>query len=142
MKKSFLICFTVFVCIMLAGCSRDRADKLPSVENFAEEFGDDYFEYPSVDKADDYFKQCFEKVEGDWRDNDNGREIGFYIDGDMYMMSGWTNRDRIIAFIEPVRNHENQFRIGLEAGELQEILTCEIVRKNEEIIINETVYVR
>ena len=142
MKKSFLICFTVFVCIMLAGCSRDRADIQPSSENFAEDFCDDYFEYPSVDKADDYFKQCFEKVEGVWRDNDNGREISFYIEDDMYMMSGWTNRARIIAFIEPVRKHENQFGIGLEAGELQEILTCEIVRENEEIIINETVYVR
>ena len=105
-------------------------------------FADDYLEYPTVDKADDYFKECFGKIEGAWCDND--KVIGFYIDDedDLYMMSGWTDRDRIIAFIDPVRNHDNQFEIGLEAGEMQEILRCEIVEENKVILIKDTQYVR
>lgn len=136
MKKSLTFCLIIFACIMLGGCNREEAVDEPSDEYFC----DDYLEYSNVEKADDYFKQCFEMIEGDWHGDD--RSIGFYVDDDMYMMSGWTERARIIAFIEPVRNHENQFEIGLEAGELQEILSCEIVEENKEIIINETAYVR
>lgn len=162
MRKSLLVCLTICLCAMFAGCNRQNPGRLPLDEQlneqsgeksaeksgekidekFDEMFADDYLEYVTADKADDYFKECFEKIEGDWSDGD--RVVGFYIDDedDLYMMSGWTDRDRIIAFIDPVRNHENQFEIGLEAGELQEILRCEIVEENKEIIINGTEYVR
>lgn len=140
MKKFCQFCFTILICFVFVGCNRKTVGDVPSAEIFDEVFSDDYLEYATVDKADDYFKQCFEKVEGDWYSDD--RTIGFFIEDDMYMMSGWTDRPRIIAFIDPVRKHENQFEIGLEAGELQEILLCEIVEENKEIIIKETVYVR
>lgn len=145
MKKSLLTCLIIIcLCFMFAGCNRQNLDSLSTDEKAGEIldeiFADDYFEYSTVDKADDYFKECFEKIEGEWSDGE--RVIGFYIDDDLYMMSGWTERPRIIAFIEPVRNHENQFEIGLEAGEMQEILRCEITNEDKEILIKETVYVR
>lgn len=139
MKKTVIVCL-LFVSIMFVGCDRENAVIPTPVEDFTEEFADDYLEYATVSKADDYFKQCFEKIEGNWYDDD--REIDFYTEDDLYMMSGWTDRARIIAFIDPIRNHENQFEIGLEAGELQEILRCEIVEENKKIIINGTEYVR
>lgn len=144
MKKSLFTCLVLCVCVVFAGCTRENTkeglgEKVE--EKLDEQFADDYLEYQTVDKADAYFKECFEKIEGKWADGD--RIIGFYIDDEdnLYMMSGWTNRDRIIAFIDPVRNHENQFEIGLEAGEMQEILRCEIVEENKVILINETEYV-
>ena len=103
--------------IKFGGCGRENVANKSMVEDFTEKFGDDYLEYATVEKADDYFKQCFEKIEGDWYADD--MKIDFYIDDDMYMMSGWTERARVIAFIDPIRNHENQFEIGLEAGEMQ-----------------------
>lgn len=150
MKKLLSVCLIMCLCVAFVGCNRSNSDNLSldektdekSAEKMDEMFADDYLEYPTVEKADDYFRECFKKIEGDWRDGD--RVLGFYIDDkdDLYMMSGWTDRDRIIAFIDPVRNHENQFEIGLEAGELQEILRCEIVEENKTILINRTEYVR
>ena len=140
MKKSVIACLLTFVCIVFVGCGRENVANKSMVEDFTEKFGDDYLEYATVEKADDYFKQCFERIEGDWYADD--MKIDFYIDDDMYMMSGWTERARVIAFIDPIRNHENQFEIGLEAGELQEILRCEIIEENKEILIEDTLYVR
>ena len=146
MKKSLFTCFVLCVCVVLVGCNSGNTYNLPIDgelgEKIDEQFADDYHEYPTVDKSDAYFKECFEKIEGDWRAGDS--VVGFYIDDEdnLYMMSGWTDSDRIIAFIDSVRNHENQFDIGLEAGELQEILRCEIVEENKEILIKDTQYVR
>ena len=166
MIKTLIVCLIICLSTMVVGCNRATTNNRPSSgklaeksneafseksdesfgekieEDFDEMFADDYLEYPTEDKADDFFAECFEKIEGSWCDGD--RTIGFYIDDEdgLYMMSGWTERDRIIAFIDPVRNHENQFEIGLEAGEMQEILRCEIVEENKVILIKDTEYVR
>ena len=136
MKKSIFALVSVLLFVLLVGCDAETSDNLPLTEYFA----DDYMEYPTTENADDYFKQCYEKLEGEWYNDE--KTIGFYIEDNMYMMSGWTDNARIIAYIEPVSNHENQFRIGLEAGELQENLRVEFGEDNKSIIINETEYVR
>ena len=137
MKKVILICMLLSFAVVASGCERDNSGNASFTDEL---FADDYLEYVTLDTADDFFKQCFEKIDGDWYSDD--KTVGFYTEDNLYMMSGWSDKARIIAFIEPVRNNANQFEIGLEAGELQEILKCEIVDENKEIIIKETVFLR
>lgn len=126
-KKVFFVFLIAVICMAFPGCDKGN-------------WSSDYTAYPNVNTADDYFKQCFNMLEGDWHNDD--RTISFYIENDKYRMSGWSDRSRIIIFYNPIKDEENQFRIGIEAGELQEVLTCEIVEEDAVIHINDVEYVR
>lgn len=143
MKKLVLICLSFAFCMMLTFCGKEKQMEVLITKESSyttEEPGDDYYEYPNVNTSSDSFKECFKKVEGDWYDGDH--KLSFYIEDDMYKMSGWTDKARIIVVFDPVRNNENQFEIGLDAGEMEEFLLCEIISEDTEIMIKDTKYIR